>query len=137
MTSNPENAMTEIALAMAIGFFSVMILTTLSRGVGKASSGKIATAAIIENAAQKGAGGVDRLAKEDVLVLFDGNRFLDRRLAPLDPARIAAAGRVVLAVDPGLSMERALAAKRRLARADAVVTTLNAEWRRALGRTRP
>ena len=31
--SSQENAMTEIALAMAMGFFSVMVLTAISMGV--------------------------------------------------------------------------------------------------------
>jgi hypothetical protein len=33
-----ENAMTEIALAMAMGFFSVMVLTAMSMGVSVPAS---------------------------------------------------------------------------------------------------
>jgi len=131
-----ENAMTEIALAMAMGFFSIMVLTALSMGVAApdpgASSRRIATAAIADSGAAAGPGAIDRVTDDDVLIVFDGERFLGRDLKPLDPARIDSSRRVVLAVGPSLTMDQALQARRRIAGERLVITTLDADWRRAL-----
>lgn len=131
-----ENAMTEIALAMAMGFFSILVLTALSMGVAapdsRTSSQRIATAAIADSGAAAGRGAVDRLTDDDVLVVFDGERFLGRDLRPLDPAKIDASRRIVLAVGPDLTMARTLQARRRIAGNRLVITTLDADWRRAL-----
>jgi hypothetical protein len=132
-----ENAMTEIALAMAMGFFSIMVLTALSMGVASpdsaASSRKIATAAIADSGAASGRGTIDRLTDDDILIVYDGKRFLGRDLRPLDPARVDASRRIVLAVVPDLTMDQALRARRRIAGERLVITTLDADWRRALG----
>lgn len=131
-----ENAMTEIALAMAMGFFSVMVLTAMSMGVSvpntQSRSPAIATALVADsrNAAQAGA--TDRVTKNDVLVVFDGTRFLGRDLMPIDPTRIDNSKRVVLAVAPNLSMADALRARKKLAAKRLVITTLDGDWRRAL-----
>ncbi len=131
-----ENAMTEIALAMAMGFFSIMVLTALSMGVAApdtaVTSGRIATAAIADSGGAAGPGTVDRVTDDDVLVVFDGERFLGRNLQPLDPAAIDRTKRVVLAVGPDLTMDQTLAARRRIAAERLVITTLDADWRRAL-----
>lgn len=135
-----ENAMTEIALAMAMGFFSVMVLTAMSMGVSvpadKAAARSEAQAMIAAPVAESGpapAGAkIDRLTKEDQLVIFDGSRFFGRDLKPFDPAAVDGNRRVVLAVTPDLSMAQALDARRRIAANRLVITTLDANWRRAL-----
>lgn len=131
-----ENAMTEIALAMAMGFFSVMVLTAMSMGVAapasKAAAPQIATAAIAANAAASAPGKVDRLTEDDVLVVYDGKAFFGRDLRPLDLAGIDRSRRVVLAVTPDLTMAQALDARRGIAAERLVITTLDAKWRRAL-----
>jgi len=131
-----ENAMTEIALAMSMGFFSIMVLTALSMGVaapdGRADSRNIATAAIADSGAAAGRGTVDRLTDDDVLVVFDGERVLGRDLRPLDPSKIDVSRRIVLAVGPDLTMEQTLQARRGIAGDRLVITTLDADWRRAL-----
>lgn len=138
--STHENAMTEIALAMAMGFFSVMVLTAMSMGVsvpaGKASSQPPAQAMISAAVADSGPapanGTVDKLTNKDVLVVFDGSRFFGRDLKPFDPAAIDGTRRVVLAVTPDLSMAQAIEARRRIAAKRLVITTLDGNWRRAL-----
>lgn len=135
-----ENAMTEIALAMAMGFFSVMVLTAMSMGVtvpaGKAQSQSAArtmiSAAIADSGAAPASGTVDKLTKQDVLVVFDGNRFFGRDLEPFNLAAIDGTKRVVLAVTPNLSMAQAIAARRKIAASRLVITTLDGAWRRAL-----
>ena len=132
MTGNAqESAMTEIALAMAMGFFSVMVLTAMSMGVGTLNAKAMSTALIADSEARSSAP-ADRLSDQDVLVVYDGKRLLGRNLAPIDPSKIDATKRVVLAVDPSLSMSEAMRARRLIASPRLVVTTLDADWRRAL-----
>lgn len=132
MTGNAqENAMTEIALAMAMGFFSVMVLTAMSMGIGTLNAKAISTALIADSEARSSAS-ADRLSDKDVLVVYDGTQLLGRDLAPIDPSAIDASKRVVLAVDPGLSMSETMRARRLIASPRLVITTLDANWRRAL-----
>lgn len=131
-----ENAMTEIALAMAMGFFSVMVLTAMSMGVSvpaaKSQSPSIATALIADSNSGAASGVTDKVTEQDILVVFDGTRFLGRDLKALDPARVDSSKRVVLAVTPDLSMADAIRARKKFAAKRLVITTLDGNWRRAL-----
>ena len=123
--------MTEIALAMAMGFFSVMVLTMISMGVGLGQKRAMDTV-ILAPPAPQSAAAADTVEKGDLLVIYDGERYLNRTLRPLDRAAIARASRVILAVPPELSMAAAMKARRGLRAKNLVVTTLDHRWRRAL-----
>jgi hypothetical protein len=132
-----ENAMTEIALAMAMGFFSVMVLTAMSMGVSvpsaKSRTPAIATALVSDSSDRSAAAGAtDKVTDQDILVVFDGVRFLGRDLNIIDPAKLDAGKRVVLAVTPDLSMAEAIRARKRISAKRLVLTTLDGDWRRAL-----
>ena len=106
--SSQENAMTEIALAMAMGFFSVMGLTAISMGVPapktpENQSTSVSIAILAQNSASAGAGKASKLTKKDVLVVYDGKQYRDRSLNTLDFEKLKNADRVVLAVTPNLS----------------------------------
>lgn len=133
-SSTQENAMTEIALAMAMGFFSVMVLTAMSMGVSAptAKSQSIISAVLADSGPAPAHGKVDKLTKKDVLVVFDGSRFFGRDLKPINVATIDGSKRVVLAVTPDLSMAQAIEARRKIAATQLVITTLDGPWRRAL-----
>ena len=123
--------MTEIALAMAMGFFSVMVLTMMSMGVGLGTTRAMDTVILAPPAPQSSAA-ADTVKKDDLLVIYDGQRYLSRTLRPLDRAAIVGAARVILAVPPDLSMAAAMKARQGLKAKNLVVTTLDRRWRRAL-----
>ncbi len=123
--------MTEIALAMAMGFFSVMVLTMISMGVGLGQKRAVDTI-ILAPPAPQSAAAADTVKKGDLLVIYDGGRYLGRTLRPLDAAAIARASRVILAVPPDLSMAAAMKARQGIKAKNLVVTTLDRRWRRAL-----
>jgi len=125
------NAMTEIALAMAMGFFSVMVLTMMSMGVGLGAKSSMESA-VLAPPASSASPSADTVKADDLLVIFDRGRYLGRDLKPLDPAKIAGAARVILAVPPALSMAEAMKARGGVRSANLVVTTLDARWRQAL-----
>ncbi|MDP6475778.1 MAG: hypothetical protein QF894_12815 [Alphaproteobacteria bacterium] len=134
-----SNAMTEIALALAMAFFSIMVLAMLSMG----------SALQVESAAAPGlaegirlslpaaASGVNdaaparQVAADEVIVHWRG-RFFDGALKPLDPAALAAGGRRVLAIAPDLSIAEAMAVREMIATAQLEVTTLDSRWMQTL-----
>ena len=137
MTSdNQENAMTEIALAMAMGFFSIMVLTSMSMVIQKVpkvvrTPQSIATTILIPQDEKNGPEG--RLKENDQLVIFDGQNFLDRDLSRLDLSTLVREHRVILAVAQDLRMASILSAQDRLSTHQVVVTPLSDSWQRAIG----
>jgi hypothetical protein len=123
------NPMTEIALALAMGFFSIMVLTVISMGAAP-QSGQTAAAAILAPSS-KGESAVE-LDSEDTIVVYHEGRFLDVQLKPVDPATIRPAGRLILAIDPVLPLGEAMAARARFKTGKLVVSTLDADWLKAL-----
>jgi hypothetical protein len=125
------NAMTEIALALAMAFFAIMVLTMVSMG-GKGSVGSADQTSAVprpdanfppdgvrllpaskQAAASQGGKGV-RVLKPRQLIVFTDGRFLDATLQPLDTAEIVAMTDPVLAVSPELSLAEVMAVKSRL-----------------------
>ena len=132
-----NNAMTEIALALAMGFFSIMVLTMVSMSVENTPKEKpvnALAAALAPAAKSKSDPGVLQPAAEDVIVIFDGHRFLDRHLKSINPASINPERRIILAIDPKVPLEQALAARARIASPKVVVSSLDARWRAAVDR---
>ena len=121
--------MAEIALALAMGFFSIMVLTLISMGAAPQSGKAVASAILAPSTADRNATELD--AGDTVIVYYDG-RFLDTQLKPVDPATVKPSGRLILAIDPGLPLGEAMTARARFADRDLVVSTLNGDWLRAL-----
>jgi len=136
-----ESAMTEVALALAMGFFSLMILTLISMGVetGNADPTRIEAAKaldIVANKTAKGAAAIQSDSK-DIILIFDGIDYRNADLALVSPADVtrqanADGRRVILAVDPALPFEIALAAREKLSVANLVVSPFSQEWRNRL-----
>lgn len=124
--------MTEIALAMAMGFFSVMVLTTMSMGVGSGERKTVSTAALAPAATGNSHASTVPLKDDDIFIVFDGSRFLGRDLKPVDPARFDGGRRIILALDPALPLAQAMKARQRFNAGRLLVTTLDENWRRSL-----
>lgn len=130
-----DNAMTEIALALAMGFFSIMVLAMVSMGVGGRETEKpspIAAVTVAETAAETTGNGAISPTDDDTLIIFDGSRYFDRALEPIDLKSIASSKRVILAIDPSVPLSSAIGARRAILADDVVVATLNQRWRDAL-----
>ena len=136
-----ESAMTEIALALAMGFFSIMVLTIISMGSGADPVGKkfqsIALVEAIESPDHKAAAETSRNDREQKIIIFDGKHFFDRDLQPLDIQTInsTAVGKdvlTVLAMPPEVSIKAAMEAKRKVKIENLVVSHLDDDWLNAL-----
>jgi hypothetical protein len=138
-THGPEsNAMAEVALALAMGFFSIMVLAMVSMGAGGSTETAqtvrlpdgVAMAAPPKASEAKSAptDNSAAVAPGDLLIYHDG-RYLDATLSPIDIATWAPkGGRPVLAVVPDLSMTEALKARTRLSGVNPTVTVLDEAW---------
>jgi len=150
-----ENPMAEIALALAMGFFAIMVLAIVSMTAGHAQALQDAVqdkeeelrfvAAVLQPAAGESSSAATlRAPKLDELVIFYQGRFLDAELRPIDPAGLSApavGGRdrapIVLAIPPDLSLVVAMDARAGIDRDDVVVATLDHRWLQALERRAP
>ncbi|MDP6816345.1 MAG: diversity-generating retroelement protein Avd [Alphaproteobacteria bacterium] len=119
------NAMTEIALALAMAFFAIMILTMVSMGAGGSvqttqAAPEIAmllpsaTVAANDNgpaAANDNAAPATTIAAKRIVVFAD-DQFFNAALQPIEPAAAANMDQPVLAVSPDLSIAEVMAANR-------------------------
>ncbi|MFT5487150.1 MAG: hypothetical protein ACI9JL_002651 [Paracoccaceae bacterium] len=132
-----ENAMTEIALALAMGFFSLMVLTLISMGAGQSGKSAPQVLTLAPTTDQSRMATAAPAPGNDLIFIFDGKRFLDTELRPVDPQTViqsmtGPARRVVLALDPSLPLKEAMAARARVNAPNLVVSSLDARWIKAL-----
>lgn len=131
--TSQENAMTEIALALAMGFFSIMVLSMVSMSVAKMPDAKpVQAIALAPASGSKAAAGTVKPKPEDLVLIFDRGRYLDTQLNPVDPVTIDPARRTILAIDPSLPLKQVLAARSAINHPGLVISTLDDRWRTAL-----
>ncbi len=128
------NAMTEIALALAMGFFSLLVLTMVSMGAGEFESGRKLTIVLAPSTSQDSGQGATSLDPDNLVVIYHQGRFFDSGLAPLEAASIDGTKRVILAFAPDVPMAEVMDARTRISAADLLVSTLDEDWQAALGR---
>lgn len=127
-----DGAMTEVALALAMGFFSILVLALVSMGAGTGDSAPFQAIRVVQSAPSASESVLPD--RNDLIVIFDGKRYLDTDLNPLDPVTLAVAPerRVVLAVDPTVQLAAVMEARARIATANLVIANLDARWRAAI-----
>lgn len=137
-----NNAMTEIALALAMGFFSLMILTMVSMQVKNVvemqpeqQSPQWEIEAMMVDPAREGVAksAVMEPEQEDKFMIYADGKYYDQEFLVLDPTAVVRyPGRVILGVSPSLPMAETLSVRGRIDHQALVVTTLNQEWMAAL-----
>ena len=125
-----ENPMTEIALALAMAFFSIMVLTTVSMGVSEKNSAAGTMLAPARKGTVKAA--TIRAQINDIIVVYHGGRFYDRGLKPVNPLTINTSRRVLLALDPTLPLSEAISARAQINVGNLIVSTLDDHWMKTL-----
>jgi hypothetical protein len=140
-TPAQESAMTEIALALAMGFFSIMVLTIISMGSGSAPRPEKLSIISLVKAVDENRHSSDKknvtTFKKQKIIIFDGTQFLDTQFKPVAVEEINSNPEtrdelLVLAMPPELSIKDALAAKNRIQGKNLVVSHLNEAWLAAL-----
>ncbi|MBT3702288.1 MAG: hypothetical protein HOE62_04475 [Alphaproteobacteria bacterium] len=141
MEGHYGNAMTEIALALAMAFFSVMVLAMVSMGAGGAGSSdvveavKSATADTLRVSPSKPSNSTQPAADKSRIIVFYQGRYLSDQLKPIALSSINQDEKIILAIDPALSLSGALDARAALTTQNITVTTLDQRWMRALEET--
>ena len=134
-------AMVEVALALAMGFFSIMVLAMVSMGAGVGAAP--ATADLAPGVSVAGSAPNSPATREpgapgppvvplDLIIFYEG-RFLGADLRQVDPVawRVGKV-RPVLAVPPDLDFQAVIDARRRLGIDTVTVTSLDERWRARL-----
>ena len=133
------NAMTEITLALAMGFFSIMVLTMVSMGApqsvpidvaaGTPVKLTLAPPSLNNTSAKK-----NPAVSKNQLIIFWQGRYFNQDLKPLDTNSYRFKGPVILALSPDLPMSQALEARIRLSAQNIVVSTLDQRWLKTIGK---
>jgi hypothetical protein len=126
--SHYGNAMTEIALALAMGFFSIMVLTMVSMGAGSGEMQTTTGAILAQPEKQVVQAAKIEVQSKDLVVVHHNGRFFDKQMNPLDPTSIQTSRRVLLALHPSLPISEALAARAKLNVKNLIVSTLDEQW---------
>ena len=128
-----SNAMTEIALALAMAFFSIMVLAMLSMGTALKAETSVSPSLVegiylgLPTETEPEIVDVRKVAAEEVIIYWRG-RFFDALLEPIEPVTLADRERLVLAIAPDLSIREAMAVRKQIKAADLEVTALDARW---------
>jgi len=131
-----DNAMTEVALALAMGFFSILVLTMVSMGAGSAEDAASTPATVILVPSNQGASSEQAPRDEDTIIVYHQHRFFDAGLTPVDPQTIHTEGRVVLVLGRDLPMSEVMAAHAQISAPNLVVSTYDDRWEDALKQKR-
>ena len=138
MEGHYGNAMTEIALALAMAFFSVMVLAMVSMGAGSQDTAQTASATSAETllvTPSRPSSATQTVSDDTRIVVFWQGRYLSDQLKPLDPVTLGSDQKIILAIDPALPMSAAMTARSALATKNITVTVLDQRWMRTLEET--
>lgn len=135
-----NNAMAEIALALAMGFFSIMVLTMVSMGSGFATKPQETTVSTDQLTVkssqapenQSPAAARTKTVPRDSIVIYYQEKFYDADLKVIEAHELKQRKNLVLALDPSISMQRAIKIRTSVPREDVTITTLNGNWLKAL-----
>ena len=127
--SSYGNAMTEIALALAMAFFSIMVLTMVSMSAApeKISKDQAQPTINLANSNTNNNQNAAAPTKRKLVVFWNG-QFMDQQLNLLELSSLKSSKKIVLAMPPNLPMTEALAARARLEGANIVVSVLDKRW---------
>ena len=150
MLGADQNAMTEVALALAMAFFAIFVLAAVSMSqpamqaktqaptdarIMQVNDIAISTSArqktLVESEGKDEAGGARALAPDESFFALYQKRYYDKNLqqVPINEVQAASArGKVVLAVSPNLPMQRVLQIKQEKNFPNLSISLLNDDW---------
>lgn len=128
-----SNPLAEVALALAMGFFSIMVLAMVSMAAGPltgpikdAGAAHSPLAAELRMAEAKSDQPVAAIADQRIVIFHQGV-YLNPDLTPFNPASVTSEP-LVLAVDPQTSVSASMAARAGLGGGAVTMTVLDPAW---------
>lgn len=131
MESNPDNqAMTEVALGLAMAFFALMILAMVSMSVKSEvkESAEAISAQVKAPESAKEKKVATKVTQEDFLIVFHKGQYFDSKLNQLALNQLPNANRYVLALHPNLSFDEVMKARTEISAPNLIITQLNESW---------
>ncbi len=133
MHDNPANhAMTEVALGLAMAFFSIMVLAMVSMSVPSAAisqaHGAKPQAKSLTLSSPSAANSKPGLKADQLLLIYYQKQFFNRQMHVLDVAQIAGDQPVVLALPPAISLQEAILARSEIFSSNLTITSLDPHW---------
>jgi len=141
MDNNPaSNAITEIALALSMAFFCLMILSMVSMMAAEPSKFPLLDDAgkrvsLEQQAVAEDGQTSNNRDEERFLVLYFEGTFLDKNLTAIDSLADVSETRILLAISPSTPLSGVISIKAELADRDVVVSTLSPAWIEQIERT--
>ena len=133
--NSTTHALTEVALALAMAFFSIMVLAMVSMSVPRTK--EVVTALpkdkvkLQQNEADEHNNAQSAASSESQFVFYFKQRFFDQKLQVIDLTSLSA-GEVVLALPANLTVAEALQVKGQINRSNLVITQYNEKWQQRL-----
>ena len=139
MDTHADNqAMTEVALGLAMAFFAIMIISMVSMSVQRApmpsASGPAVqvSAPATEPGMEDVDGALSQSSANDFFIVYYQGKYLDAELNAVSPKSLPFADRYVLAIDPALSFQEVMKVRTEIVAANLVITELNSAWSQRL-----
>ena len=126
MISNEGNPLAEVALALSMAFFSLMVLMLFSI-TQEQKNGEVTAKADFQNSENSS----DAQKHDEILIIFSDGKFFDKDFKPVD-VNAHGKGQVLLAVDPKLPMSDIMTATQLFKDKDLQLTTFSGEWKQGI-----
>ena len=126
------NAMTEIALALAMAFFSIMVLAMISMGTGIQPMRPAVGAVLVPTAEDGNSPAIITPGPKDLILIHYLGQFYDSELKPVEPVVPKAGGRTILVLSPEISVKEALDVRAQIDTKNLIVSTLDERWLKTL-----
>ena len=126
------NAMTEVALALAMAFFSIMVLTTVSMSANpetEYSRSQKNEEMEFSNTTKET---IEKTNQKRKLIIFWTGQFLDKNLKAVDINEIKPDVPIVLAMSPDLKIGKVLSVRTQFHSNKTLVSTLDDAWLKRL-----
>ena len=126
------NAMTEVALALAMAFFSIMVLTTVSMSATpetEYSRSQKNEEMEFSNTTKET---IEKTNQKRKLIIFWTGQFLDKNLKAVDINEIKPDVPIVLAMSPDLKIGKVLSVRTQFHSNKTLVSTLDDAWLKRL-----
>ena len=143
LMASQNNALVEIALALAMVFFTIMVLAMVSMSVsskhvnidngtyGKNTAGMDVHPSSPSSDVPPDADGVNHIFADEIIIYFAG-KFFDADLRQISETEIQRKSPKFLAVDPKIPTEEAVNIRKKFISKSLAVTLLNGEWLKIL-----
>ena len=130
------NPLSEIALAMAMAFFSIMVLALISMGgivvdEPRPAIPESALHKIVPSETKNIEGHAERTNEPELIIFYNGS-FLNSSLETVAPKAWKPEGQPVLALAPTATLLDTVSAKSKLPFPNVTITTLDERWLRRL-----